>query len=149
MNRAGFLIGLGFGFVLAATRLSDYDVIHRMLLLREPDVFLLMGSAVAVAAPLLWWLQRRGWQTPLGGPLQVQRSPAQRSNVLGGVVFGTGWAVAGTCPGPALAMVAGGAVPGLAVIVGIFTGLFLRDRVARLETTRPAAAQAGTTAATA
>lgn len=147
MNRAGFLVGLGFGLVLAATRLNDYDVIHRMLLLQEPDVFLLMGSAIAVAAPLLWWLKRSNWRTPLGGPLKVQRSPVQRSNVLGSMVFGTGWAVAGTCPGPALAMVAGGSLPGAVVVAGIFSGLVLRDRVARLQAHRAAAAETSPTPA--
>ena len=44
MNPFTFLVGLGFGFLIVATRLSDYTVIHDMLLLREPDVFLLMGA---------------------------------------------------------------------------------------------------------
>ena len=50
MKIAGLLIGIGFGFVLGWSRLTDYDVIRDMLLLREFDVFLMMGSAVATAA---------------------------------------------------------------------------------------------------
>ncbi len=135
MNRLGFLIGLAFGFVLAGTRLSDYDVIHRMLLLQEPDVFLLMASAVAVAAPLLWLLQRRRWQTPLGGPLHVRTAPVRRNNVLGAMLFGTGWAVAGTCRGPAVVMTAAGSPLGLPGMGGLMTGTLLYDA----KTARPAA----------
>lgn len=130
MNRVGLLIGFAFGFLIAAARVNDYDVIHRMLLLQEFDVFLLMGSAVLVAAVLLWILGRLGWQTPFGGRLQVSRSRVERKHVYGALVFGTGWAIAGTCPGPALAMTASGSLLGLLVMAGLFTGLTLHDKIA-------------------
>lgn len=138
MNRVSFLIGLAFGFLLAATRVNDYNVIHRMLLLQELDVFLLMGSAVAVAAPLLWLLERQRWRTLLGGPLKLHRSPVERRHILGALVFGTGWALAGTCPGPAAAMAAAGNVLGLFVMTGLVTGQLLRDRVAMRRVAQPA-----------
>ena len=54
------LIGLGFGALfgglLAGASLHEYDTIHAMLRLDEPDVFLLMASAIVVSAPLLWLL---------------------------------------------------------------------------------------------
>jgi uncharacterized protein len=137
MKRAGFVIGAAFGFLIAAARLNDYDVIHRMLLLQEPDVFLMMASAILTAAPILLLLQRRGWQTPLGGPLVVERAPVQRKHVLGAMLFGSGWAVTGTCPGPAVAMLAGGNLLGIFVMAGLVTGAFLRDAVAARSTARP------------
>ncbi len=124
-------MGAAFGFLVAGARLNDYQVIHDMLLLREPDVFLLIGSAVGVAAPLLVLLERRKWKTPFGGPLQVQRLPVTRRNVLGAAIFGTGWAVAGTCPVPALAMSVNGSGLGLLVAAGLFGGIALRDTIDR------------------
>lgn len=129
MNRAALLIGLAFGFVLAAARVNDYDVIHNMLLFREPDVFLLMGSAVLTAMPLLWLLQRAGWRTSYGGPIELRRCPVQRSHFIGSAIFGSGWAITGSCPGPALAMVAAGGIFALPVIAGLCAGLVLRDLV--------------------
>lgn len=144
MNRLGLLIGLAFGFLLAAARASDYDAIHNMLLLRELDLYLLMGSAVAVAAPLLWLLEGRRWRTPLGGALVLKRYAISRKDFLGAVVFGAGWAIAGTCPGPALAMLGGGQVLSLFVIAGLTSGLLLRDAVvARATMPRPAPTDAG------
>ena len=87
MNRPAFAVGLVFGFIIAAARLSDYNVIHDMLLLREPDVFLLMGSAFATAAPLLYLLNRRGWKTPSGETMVLRRSPVLPRNVLGAIVL--------------------------------------------------------------
>ena len=139
MIRVAFLMGAAFGFLVAAARLSDYQVIHDMLLLREPDVFLLMGSAVAVAAPILLFLERKRWKTPFGGELKVLRTPVARRNVYGAMIFGTGWAVAGTCPVPALAMTVSGGYLGLAVAAGLFGGIALRDSIdRRLNLTPPA-----------
>ena len=41
MNLFVILIGMAFGFLIVASGLSSYTVIHDMLLLRGPDVFLL------------------------------------------------------------------------------------------------------------
>lgn len=139
LNLVGFLLGGAFGFLVAAGRLHDYDVIHNMLLLREPDLFLLMASAIGVAAPLLWLLERRGFRTPLGGRLERERAPIARRHIVGSAVFGAGWALAGTCPVPALAMTAGGNVLGAVVAAGLFAGILLREATwARLGSRRPA-----------
>lgn len=128
MNRISFLAGAAFGFLVAAARLNDYNVIHDMLLLREPDVFLMMASAIGVAAPTLAYMNRKHWKT-LDGELNLRRQPVSRKNITGAAVFGAGWAVAGSCPVPALAMTVGGSVLGLFVMAGLFTGIVLRDAV--------------------
>lgn len=127
MNVIGGLFGAGFGFVLAAARLNEFDTIHKTLRLVEPDVFLLMGLAIGVSLPLLMLLERRGVQTMLGGPLKLSRSKVERHHIIGGAMFGTGWAIAGTCPAPALAMLSSGAMYGAIAVVGLFIGLYLRD----------------------
>src|SRR5439155_5949400 len=135
-------IGIGFGFFLAAARLTDYDVIHNMLLLREPDLFLFFGAAVGTALPLLWLLERSKRATVFGGALQVTREGVQRKHVAGALVFGTGWAIAGACPGTALAMPMTGNILGVFVIAGIFGGQWMREAVvARLVRLRALAAQ--------
>lgn len=131
MSRIGFLVGFAFGFVIAAARINDYDVIHNMLLLRDPQLYLLMGAAVAVAGPLLWLLERRRWRTPFGGLLELERAPIERKHVFGAALFGLGWAITGTCPGPALALPATGSLLGLITLAGVFAGIFAREAVVR------------------
>ena len=122
--------GAAFGFLIGAAGFSEYDTVHNMLLLREPHAYLLMGSAVAVAMPLLWILERRKWQTPLGGAMKLARTAIERKNILGAALFGVGWAIAGTCPVPALTMLASGGLLALVVIGGFLMGIVLRDNVA-------------------
>lgn len=130
MKITTLLFGMGFGFLIVAAGFSNYDTIHNMLLLREAHGYLVMGSAVAVAMPILWLMERRRWQTRLGGPLKLVRTPVQWKSIWGAMVFGTGWAIAGTCPVPALAMLASGNLLALVVIGGLFSGIMLRDAVA-------------------
>ena len=130
MNLFTFLVGLTFGFLIVASRLSDYTAIHDMLLLREPDVFLLMGSSFAVAMPLLWILRRRSWKTPMAGGLQLNRVEIERKHLYGGAIFGAGWAAAGTCPGPAIGMAASGGLLGIVVMAGLGLGIILRNMAA-------------------
>jgi uncharacterized membrane protein YedE/YeeE len=134
LNLIGLLFGSLFGGVLAASNLHEYDTIHAMLRLQEFDVFWFMGSAIAVSAPLLWWLERRGLVTPLGGALTLSRSRPERHHVVGGALFGIGWAVAGTCPAPALVMISSGAALGLVALAGIFLGLWVHGRATNSDT---------------
>jgi uncharacterized protein len=136
MNIFGGLFGAGFGFVLGAARLHEYETIHRMLRLQEFDVFLLMAAAIGTSLPLLWLLERRGITTVFGGKLTLSRTKPQRHHLIGGALFGTGWAIAGTCPAPALVMLATGAPLAVAAIAGIFVGMNLRDRHAAATTVR-------------
>ena len=124
----GLLFGACFGGLLGAANLHEYDTIHAMLRLDEFDVYGLMASAIVVASGLLWWLERRQTSTVFDGALTLQRSRPKRHHILGGGLFGIGWAIAGTCPAPALVMVSSGALYGLIVILGIFIGIYLGDR---------------------
>ncbi len=120
--------GVGFGFVLGWARLTDPDVIHAMLRLREPDVFLLMGAAIVTGAIGVRLLRRAGVRTVTGGePVSWKTLPANRDHVLGSALFGLGWSVACTCPGPVAAMTGRGQWSGLFVALGLFAGIALRD----------------------
>jgi hypothetical protein len=128
LNTVGALFGAGFGFVLCAAPLHEYATIHRMPRFQELDVFWLMASAIGTSQPLLWWLECHNVTTLVGGKLALSRSKPQRHHLIGGASFGTGWAVADTCPAPALVMQSSGVGFGRLVIAGRFIGLQLRDR---------------------
>ncbi|HZU13369.1 MAG TPA: DUF6691 family protein [Chloroflexota bacterium] len=148
LNVACALIGTSFGFCFCAAGFNRYDVIHRMLLLQNLTPFLVMGSAVLTAMPLLWLLERRRWRTPLGGDLQLRRWPVERKHVLGGAVFGCGWAITGACPGTISGMLGAGSLFGIVTLAGFLGGMLLRDTVAERavrEETAPVAEPATST----
>ena len=135
LNLLGLLFGIAFGGVLAASNLHEYDTIHAMLRLDEFDVFWFMASAIAVSAPLLWILEKRGMRTPFGGEFRLSRSKPEPHHLKGGALFGIGWAVAGTCPAPALVMISSGAMLGFVAMAGIFLGMHVHARQHRATVT--------------
>lgn len=129
LNAVYLGFGLAFGFLFAAAGLNQYDTIHQMLLLRNLEPFLIMGSAVGTAMPLLWILQRRGARTLTGEALSLRSTPIERRHLYGGAVFGTGWAITGACPGTLSTSIGAGSVMGLALLVGMIAGIAARDAV--------------------
>ena len=139
----GLLFGVGIGFIFAWAWLSDPAVIRDMLLLREPDVFLLMGSAIVIAAAGTRLLRFFGART-LAGNEQVTwtvERPEQR-HVVGSVLFGAGWAVAGTCPGPVAVMIGEGRFGGIVAAIGLGAGVLLQGTLKRRRAAIPAGHEA-------
>ena len=123
----GLLGGVVFGFTLAWARLTDPHVIREMLLLKDAHVFLIMGSAVAIAAVGARVLKASGARCLVTGePVgwSVER-PGTR-HVAGSMLFAFGWTAAGTCPGPVAAMIGEGRLVGVPVVVGLLAGVTLQ-----------------------
>lgn len=120
---AGFYLvsGVVFGFALSRSGAADYDYIQGMFLFEEFQLYGIIGTAVALTAPSLWLLKRRGL-TISGAPLTIRAKPGHRGNVAGGLLFGVGWSMAGMCPGPILVNVGEGKVYALAALAGALVG---------------------------
>jgi uncharacterized membrane protein YedE/YeeE len=103
-----------------------------MLLLQEPHVFLVMGAAIVTAAVGSHVLRATG-QRPLvtGESIGWTTSRVQRRHVAGSAIFGAGWSVACTCPGPIAAMVGQGRLTGLIVGAGLIAGIAVQRRLGR------------------
>jgi len=112
--RLGFalLSGLVFGLGLVLSGMTDPAKVLGFLDVAgiwDPSLALVMGGAIAVAAPAFAWLRRRRQRSVLGAPLQwPTRTTLDRRLVLGSLAFGAGWGLAGFCPGPALVSAAEG-----------------------------------------
>jgi uncharacterized membrane protein YedE/YeeE len=130
------VLGAAFGWVLSRSGAADYNCIQRMFLFQSVQLYGMMGTAVALTAPGLWWLKRHG-RTAFGEPLTVHPKPRHRGNIVGGVIFGVGWSITGMCPGPILVnlgegkLYAVGALAGVLVGAGAF-GVFYRHLAAML-----------------
>lgn len=126
------VFGVVFGFLLAWARLTDPDVVRRMLLLEEAYVFLLMASAILVGMVGTRLLRRRGFRALLTGqPVAWETLRPERRHVAGSVLFGLGWAVTAACPGPVGAQLGEGIWWGAATAAGILAGIAVYLRAER------------------
>lgn len=121
---AAALFGALFGFLISWGQFSDPDRIRDMLLLRDPYLYLMMFSAIAVAGAGTWLLRRRRARALLTGePVAVEQAAPERRHVVGAALFGVGWAVADSCPAPIAAQLTQGVLWSVLTIAGIALGV--------------------------
>jgi uncharacterized membrane protein YedE/YeeE len=115
------VLGAAFGFVLSRSGAADYNYIQRMFLFEEFQLYGILGTAVAISAPGLWLIKRRG-RTLAGRPIAIERKALHRGNLAGGFLFGIGWSITGMCPGPILVNIGEGKIYALAALAGGLLG---------------------------
>jgi uncharacterized membrane protein YedE/YeeE len=129
MNRLlAFLAGLLFGFGLLLSSMANPAKVLAFLDLAgpwDPSLALVMVGAIAAALPA-FQLARRRRSSLLGAPMQlpVKRS-LDRRLVVGSLVFGVGWGLAGFCPGPALTVLLTGNAKVLVFVAFLLLGMAL------------------------
>ena len=89
---------------------------------------------------LAWRIAARRRVAALGNALPAPPDPRLGHNlVLGSVLFGAGWGLAGLCPGPAMASITFGGTGGLVFLIAMMAGMLAAPAV-RTQVDRMAAA---------
>lgn len=135
VKKTGFLLaGIFFGFVLSRSGASDYNYIYYMFTGENLKLALLMGTAIVVGAIGMMVLKALGNKDIQGGEIAINRKPLNKNTVIGGILFGVGWAVSGACPGTVLVQIGEGKVLGLFTFLGMLFGTYLYVLMASLDT---------------
>jgi uncharacterized membrane protein YedE/YeeE len=118
---AGFVFGLGLlvsGMANPAKVLGFLDLAGAW----DPSLALVMAGAVAVGAGAFALMKKRT-RTLLGAPVLLPGARrVDRRLILGSLVFGVGWGLAGICPGPALVLAGTASAKGLAFLAAMIAG---------------------------
>jgi uncharacterized membrane protein YedE/YeeE len=109
-------LGTCLGFTLARIGFTDFEAIHAMFTLADLRLVAVFGTAVGLCAVAYRAL-------PIGGALPTR--PVTKAAIVGGILFGIGWAISGSCPGSALAQVGEGRLYSLVALAGIIAGSLL------------------------
>ncbi len=119
---AGLVFGLGLivsGMANPAKVLGFLDVAGPW----DPSLLLVMAGAIAVGA-VAFTLARQRTSSVLGLPMQLPSARTIDARlVVGSVMFGIGWGLAGFCPGPALVALGAGYAKGAVFVVAMLLGM--------------------------
>ncbi len=127
---ASFVCGLIFGLGLVVSGMTQpqkvlgfLDIFGRW----DPTLALVMAAALIVSGAgfALARQQKQPMLTPQH--LWPARTDVDRSLVVGSVLFGLGWGLAGLCPGPALVNVAGLWPSVIVFVLAMTAGMILKD----------------------
>jgi uncharacterized protein len=117
---AALALGVAFGWCLERAGLGNARKLMGQFYHTDLAVFKVMFSAIVTAMLGLFWLARLGLLDPaLVAVPETWLAP----QLVGGVVFGAGLALAGLCPGTSCVAAASGRADGLAVMGGFFAGV--------------------------
>lgn len=116
----GLAVGVAFGFLLQKGGVGNYDIIINQLLLRDFTVLKIMVSAIITGMIGIHLMRSLGWVSLHPKPGSVGTS------IVGGLIFGVGFAVLGYCPGiVGVAAAQGGMDALIGGVLGILCGVWL------------------------
>lgn len=145
MQRYGYALVSGglFGAGLRVSGMTDTRRVQGFLDVFggwDPTLAFVMAGAILPMA-VAWRMAGRMPRSYLG--LDLPPAPTRaldRNLILGSVLFGMGWALAGLCPGPALASISFGGAGGLVFLLAMLGGMVVAPALrARLDGAAPAA----------
>lgn len=93
----------------------------------DPALAIVMAGAVAVSLPAFQWARRHPRPLLDTQFFLPERTRVDADLVLGAVIFGVGWGIAGICPGPAIAASASGLWQVLLFVAAMAAGMALRS----------------------
>ena len=138
-----FLIGLLFGFGLILSGMTDPGKVIGFLDLFgtwDPSLAFVMGGAILVGLVAFRLAQQRT-QNFLGGAMRMPTAKDIDARlVVGSLVFGAGWGLAGFCPGPGLVTMGAGESKAALFVVAMVGGMLLFEVLERRAKTPPAEA---------
>ncbi|HAG02796.1 DUF6691 family protein [Leclercia adecarboxylata] len=127
-----FLCGLIFGVGLLISGMANPEKVLGFLDLSQPwDPSLAFVMIGAIAVGIVGFALVKGKKRAFCGvPIMLPANNAiDRTLVVGAILFGLGWGLAGICPGPALVLLGAGVGKGLLFILAMLVGMWLVNRV--------------------
>ncbi len=127
-------IGIIFGIVLVKSEAVSWYRIYEMFRFESFHMYGIIGTAVGTGIILLLISKALKIKNTEGSLMNV--APKEKGlarYLLGGSIFGLGWALSGACPGPMYILVGTGVFSMLIVIVAAMFGTYfygvLKDRL--------------------
>jgi uncharacterized membrane protein YedE/YeeE len=124
-NLKTLLIGVYFGIVLIKSEVVSWFRIQKMFRFEEAHMYLIIASAIAVGALSVFLIRKLHAKTVGGENIQIKEKKFQKGMIIGGILFGLGWAITGACPGPIYAQIGSGELLALLTFAGAFAGAYL------------------------
>lgn len=125
--------GMLFGVILVKSEVISWMRIQEMFRLQSFHMYGVLGSAVVTGIISVWIIKRFRIKTIYGEPIEIPKKKFNKGQVIGGLLFGFGWALTGACPGPLYAQIGTGATVVIITLLSALAGTWvyglLRERL--------------------
>jgi len=129
------IAGTLFGIVLTKAEVISWFRIQEMFRLQSFHMFGVIGSAIFVGAVFILIIKKYKIKTIYGEEIDLHPKSFNKGQVIGGLLFGFGWAMTGACPGPLFAQIGTGTtviiITLLSAIAGTWVYGLIREKLPR------------------
>jgi len=121
------LIGVGFGIIMYKSEAASWFRIYEMFQFKAFHMYGIIGSALGLGIIIVQIIKKYHIKSFYSEQIIIRGKKTKSISryLIGGVLFGLGWALAGACPGPMFTLVGAGYIPILIVIISALLGTFV------------------------
>ena len=128
------MVGIFFGIVMYKSEAASWFRIYEMFTFGSFHMYGIIGSALALGVIGIQMIKKKNLRAFGDQPMQLEpKNKGVARYLIGGIIFGLGWALAGACPGPMYVLVGAGNASILVVIAAALLGTFvygiIRDKL--------------------
>jgi uncharacterized membrane protein YedE/YeeE len=118
-----FLVGFLFGIVLTKSEAVSWYRIYEMFHFQSFHMYGIIGVAVATGILGIQIIKKNSIKDIKGLPIEImEKDRGTVRYLIGGISFGLGWALVGSCPGPIFILIGAGFLPVIIVLIGALIG---------------------------
>ncbi len=124
------IIGVIFGIVFVKAEIISWYRIQEMFRLQSFHMYGVIGSAVVTGVISVQIIKRFKLKTIKGELVQIPNKVFRKGQIIGGFIFGLGWAITGACPGPLFAQIGSGYTVVLVTLMSALAGTWVYGKFA-------------------
>lgn len=118
--------GIFFGIVMAKSEAISWYRIQEMFRFQSFHMYGIIGTALVLGVIAVYFIKKLKIKDVSGQAITLQtKEMSWRKYLIGGSVFGLGWALTGSCPGPMFVNIGYGYLSMLVVVLGALVGTYL------------------------
>ncbi|TYQ00037.1 hypothetical protein C7447_101645 [Tenacibaculum adriaticum] len=133
MKNIKFLfLGVFFGIVLSKAEIISWYRIYEMFKFQSFHMYGVIGSAVIISFLIMQLFKNEKIKDVNGNKIVPnEKSKGYVRTLLGGSIFGLGWALSGACVAPLFILFGFDFLPALVIIIGALLGVFVFGLVSK------------------
>ena len=120
------LVGFVFGIVLTKSEAVSWYRIYEMFQFQSFHMYGIISVAIATGIIGIQLIKRNNIKALDGSAIEIKdKDNSTARYVFGGIFFGLGWGLVGSCPGPIFILLGAGILPVIVVFIGALVGTSL------------------------
>lgn len=119
------ILGTIFGIVFVKAEIISWFRIQEMFRLQSFHMYGVIGSAIVTGIISIQLIKRLNIKSIQGEEIIIPTKVFKKGQIIGGFIFGLGWAITGACPGPLFAQIGSGYTVVLVTLISALAGTWV------------------------